>query len=118
MSLTTLVLAAGQGRRFGSESKLLAPLAGRAVLGRVFDRLAEAGLDTGFVALPDNSRFSALQALVPVGFDAVPVDQNAIVSEDHNVKAVGLGGTQHQTDVFTRHAFKTCAVEASADGGL
>lgn len=78
MSLTTLVLAAGRGRRFGSESKLLAPLAGRAVLGRVFDRLAEAGLDTGFVALPDNSRFSALQTLVPVGFDAVPVDQNTI----------------------------------------
>ena len=78
MSLTTLVLAAGQGRRFGAKSKLLASLGGRAVLGHVFDRLAEAGLKTGFVALPDDSRFSALKALVPADFTAVEIDQGAV----------------------------------------
>ena len=78
MSLTTLVLAAGQGRRFGAKSKLLASLGGRAVLGHVFDRLAEAGLKTGFVALPDDSRFSALKALVPTDFTAVEIDQGTV----------------------------------------
>lgn len=76
MTLTPLVLAAGQGRRFGGGSKLLAELGGRTVLGRVFDRLAEVGLTTGFVALPDDDRRQpALRACVPAGFEAVLMEQ-------------------------------------------
>lgn len=78
MTLTPLVLAAGQGSRFGSSSKLLADLGGRPVLGRVFDRLAEAGLRTGYVALPDDARASALQPMVPPGFDVVKLPQDNI----------------------------------------
>lgn len=77
MSLTTLVLAAGEGRRFGAGSKLLADLSGKPVLQHVFDRLAAAGLNHGFVALPDDQRLPALKALVPAGFDCVEIDQNA-----------------------------------------
>lgn len=78
MTLTPLVLAAGQGSRFGSSSKLLADLGGRPVLGRVFDRLAEAGLRTGYVALPDDARASDLQPIVPSGFDVVKLPQDKI----------------------------------------
>ena len=72
MTLCPLVLAAGQGSRFGAGSKLLAELGGRPVLGRVFDRLREAGLEAGFVAVPDDAeRFAALKPFIPAGFEAV-----------------------------------------------
>lgn len=78
MSVTPLVLAAGQGRRFGDGSKLLADLGGRSVLGRVFDRLAEAELTAGLVALPDDSRGDALSAEIPRGFEALRLDQSQV----------------------------------------
>ena len=78
MTVTPLVLAAGQGSRFGAASKLLADLGGRPVLGHVFDRLAEAGLSTGYVALPDDERAAALQAIVPSGFEGVKLSQDKV----------------------------------------
>jgi CTP:molybdopterin cytidylyltransferase MocA/SAM-dependent methyltransferase len=48
--VSTIVLAAGAGSRFGG-GKLLAPLAGRPILQHVLDRLAEAGLGEVVVVL-------------------------------------------------------------------
>jgi molybdenum cofactor cytidylyltransferase len=58
-----LVLAAGRAARFGS-AKLLAPLAGRPVLGHVLAAAAEAGLDRILVVLPPGADGDALQRLV------------------------------------------------------
>ena len=78
MKLTPLVLAAGQGSRFGSTSKLLADLSGKPVLGWVFDALVAAGLESGFVALPDDRRAAALEVLLPPGYVAVKLPQSEI----------------------------------------
>lgn len=77
MSLTPLVLAAGQGSRFGQRSKLLADLGGKPVLAWVFDALLAAGLDHGLVALPDDARQTDLSALVPTGYRPVLLAQDS-----------------------------------------
>ena len=78
MSVTPLVLAAGQGTRFGPNSKLLADLGGKPVLAWVFEALKAAGLGQGLVALPDDARKEALLALVPEGFEPVFLPQNEV----------------------------------------
>ena len=78
MSVTPLVLAAGQGTRFGPSSKLLADLGGKPVLTWVFESLKAAGLVQGLVALPDDARKEALLVLVPEGFEPVFLPQNEV----------------------------------------
>jgi len=78
MKVLAVVLAAGAGRRFGS-TKMLAPLAGRPVLGHVLDAVAAAGLVDVVVVLGDEA------AAIGVATAMGPEDVGAPLHRDMGV---------------------------------